>query len=94
MVLKSKTPNGAANELKKYLVKKGYFREQDVSVEGPKVMAEGGPFEWPIALCGGGDPAAWGMGHYSKPGDFPDGLMNDHVYAESNNHWSLTFYKR
>lgn len=57
------------------------------------LMFEGGPFEWPISLSAGADMFSWEQGRYGETGDFPEGLGNEHVFCEAQNHYQMNFYK-
>jgi len=92
MELKSNTPEKAANEFASYL-KKQYpkFIGNYLIVDGNKVVWEEGPFEWTM-ICAGCTLFGPSNGNYSEVGDFPNGISNNNVYAEADNHYSVSFY--
>jgi hypothetical protein len=105
MKLKAKTPRGAANELAKFLRKK-FSNAAGIRVLSPDegmhffgskswmVCYEEGPFEWAPSLSGGSSIYAGETGSYGSPGDFPQGLCNQHVWGECQNNFAICFYKQ
>jgi len=92
MKLKAKTPNGAAREFAAWL-KKQYpsIVGNHLIVRDNEVIWEEGPYEWTSVTVGSGIFAGE-TGIYSQPCRYwPNGLSNDHVFAEAINHYSISF---